>query len=497
MKKLSTLLLSGSFILALSSFASRFLGVYRDHLFAKYFGVSAALDAYYAAFAVPDLLYAVLILSSISAIFLPMFQRYKVKQNWNEAWKFTSEMLNSLFLVFAGIALLFIFFTDVFVSLYVPKFSQEQHELTVNMIRIMMLSPLFFLLSSVMISVENAFHSFFAQALSPILYNVGIIAGIIFLSPLLGVEGVAYGVVVGAFLQMLIQVPFFIKTGFRWSFGFLKGNELKETLIHFWPRVLSTSITHVSLTANVVIAATISTGAVTLYSLAFNIQSFTYGMIAVSFSIPAFAMLTQKVAENDMQGFVHTLQRNFEKTLFWIIPANVGLFLCAKPIVQLLLHYGKFTEANVNELVHLIQIYALGLVVTGVIILIIKAYLALQKSWFITIIGALLLAVDIGSSVIFSHFFGVSGLIWGTVLALNFKTIVLILSARKHFGFSFSFLNVGKIVLLAGIMFSVIDFGVAPQIENTPAIIQLIVFSSVGAFVYLGGSFILKVKNRF
>ena len=495
MKKIFKLLTAGSLLLAVSSLISRILGVYRDHLFAKYFGVSESLDAYYAAFTIPDLLYALLIMSSISAIFLPMFQKYKVKENWDEAWKFTSSVLNTLVLFFAALAGVLTLGADVLVSFYVPNFSAEQQELTASMIRIMMLSPLFFLFSSIMISVENAFQKFFAQALAPILYNVGIIVGVVYLSQSFGIEGVAYGVVLGAILQMLIQIPFFLQTGFKWSCNFLKGKQLREMAVHFWPRLLSVSITHVSLAANVVIAAMLTTGAVTLYNLSFNIQSFTYGMIAVSLSIPAFALLTQKAAEKDTKGFQMVLKNTFEKTLFWMLPANIGLYIVAEPLIKLLLEYGAFTAADTLVLTHLVQIYAIGLMFTGVIILLVKAYLAMQKTWFVTFVGLGVLVVDILVSIVLAFQMGVEGLVWGTVIAFVLKTIILIGFAWKDFGSLFDCKNLFKITVLSFALFALLHFGLLQFIHSETALTQLVIYSLVGGVFYLGMAKLIRIKN--
>lgn len=478
-------LLTGSLLLAISSLFSRVLGVYRDHLFAKTFGAGADLDAYYAAFLIPDTLYALLIVSSISAVFLPAFQKYKEQGDWTATWRFASSVLNTLFVAFVGLAMLIAIFAPWIVSLYVPEFSAEQKELTVWMVRIMMLSPLFFLFSSFMITVENAFHTFFAQAIAPILYNIGIISGALFFAEHWGIKGIALGVIFGAGLQMLIQIPFFLKTGFSWSPLFLRGKELKDMAKHLVPRLISASLLQVSSAANIVIAGFLTAGSITLYNLAFNVQSISFGMIAVSLSIPAFALLTKHSAKNDANAFQKTLQKSFEQTYFWMIPANLGLFIVAEPLAKFLFEYGKFQASDTALLVSLIQLFALGLMLTAGILLLSKAFLAVQETWLVTKIGLITVCVGILSSVLLAKNFGIQGIVGGTIIGLLLQQIIFGVLAWKRFGKLFSWISMLKIFIAGGVMFLTL-WQIIPHLQDLPNLVQMLVISGVGAGVYLG-----------
>ncbi|MBT4936743.1 murein biosynthesis integral membrane protein MurJ, partial [Candidatus Peregrinibacteria bacterium] len=393
------LFLASSLLLAVSSLISRLLGVYRDHLFAKHFGASAMLDAYFAAFRIPDLLYALLIVSSISVVFLPVFQKYKEKNNMKEAWRFTSRVLNSLVGLFLILSALVIFFTPQIVDIYVSGFNAEQKELTVKMMRIMMLSPFFFMLASLMISVQQAFHVFIAQALAPIFYNIGILVGILFFSSYYGVYGIALGVVLGACMQMLLQIPFFFKTGFSWSFSFLKGQELKEMLKILTPRILSVSAVQVALTVDTILAASLTAGSITLLTLAANIQSLPFGMISISIAITTFAHLTQSVAKGDMKAFKSHLQKNMEKTLFWLMPALAGVALIAKPLVSFLFEHGAFSSGDSEQLIRLLYIFLIALFFQGFIPLLARSFFALQKTWLAFFVSTFALMVNIIASI--------------------------------------------------------------------------------------------------
>jgi putative peptidoglycan lipid II flippase len=456
-----------------------------DHLFAKTFGAGADLDAYYAAFLIHDTLYALLIISSISSFFLPDFQKYKEQGDWKKSWQFASSVLNTLFLAFIGLALIITIFAPWIVNVYVPAFSLEQKELTIWMVRVMMLSPLFFLFSSFMITIENAFHTFFAQAMAPILYNLGIIAGALFFAEQWGIRGIALGVVCGAGLQMIVQIPFFLKTGFSWSPLFLRGKELQDMAKHFIPRLISASLLQISSTANIIIAGFLTAGSITLYNLAFNVQSISFGMIAVSLSIPAFALLTKHAAKNDSTAFQKILQNTFEKTYFWMIPANLGLFIIAEPLAKFLFEYGKFQASDTALLISLIQLFALGLMLTAGTLVLSKAFLAVQETWLITKIGLLTVFTGILSSFFLAKNFGVQGIVWGTILGLLLQQIILGILSWKRFGKLFSWTAMLK-VFIAGAVMVLILWQIVPQLQNLSNLMQMLVISTLGAGVYLG-----------
>ena len=496
MKRILPYILAPAFILSVSALLSRVLGVFRDHLLARYFGAGEALDAYYAAFLVPDVLYALLILTSLSSVFLPQFQKYKVNGDTEASFRFASSVLNTATLGIGIMAFIVMLMANFLVDVLFPKFLIEQKELTVTMLRIMMISPICFTLSSVMITVENAYKQFFGQSLAPIMYNLGIILGIIFLSSNYGVLGVSYGVIGGAIMQVLIQVPFFAKTGFTYSAILLKGKELKEMATHFLPRLLSSSVAQISYAINVIIGATLLSGSITLYNLAFNVQSIAFGVIAVSISIPAFALLTEDAAKNDMKSFTKHLKENFEKILFWIIPSGVGLYIVAEPLVKFLFEYGSFNAQDSTILVSLVHIFSLGLILNSWIILFAKAYLAIQKTWFITKIGIVTMCIDIVLSLYLSSIIGVAGLVWASVIALTFEACLLMYFSWKHFGACVSLKNLFFMLFMSCVMYLVLSFMVLPMVESFSALLQLVIICVLGGGVYILGMMgVKKVRS--
>ncbi|MBN1258687.1 murein biosynthesis integral membrane protein MurJ, partial [Candidatus Peregrinibacteria bacterium] len=239
-------------LLALSALFSRLLGVIRDHLLAKTFGATAGtgiynLDTYYAAFRIPDMLYNLLIFGAISAAFIPIFTKYKKRDDMENAWGFASSMLHlmlMIILVASGLAYLF---APQLAHLVAGGFTDEAFGITVRLMRIMLLSPIFFTFSAVLVSLQDSFKTFFFRSLGPLFYNVGIIFGILYFGQKFGVVGVTWGVVIGAALQLIVQLPALLQVGYKhkWMLGWAR-TDVREAFRLMVPRVLGLSLTQLT-----------------------------------------------------------------------------------------------------------------------------------------------------------------------------------------------------------------------------------------------------------
>src|SRR3989338_6728522 len=184
-------------ILGAASFLSRIIGIVRDRIFAHQFGAGDILDAYYAAFRAPDLVYNLLIVGALSAGFIPIFLELKEK-NTKEAWLVTNTILNMIAIGSLIICTILFIFTPGIIHGIVPGFDTEKQALTVMLSRIMFVSPIILGISSLVSGVLQSYKAFFIYSLTPIMYNLGIIVGAIFFVPVWGVTGLAYGVLLGA-----------------------------------------------------------------------------------------------------------------------------------------------------------------------------------------------------------------------------------------------------------------------------------------------------------
>ena len=289
-------------LVALSSLVSRFLGIVRDRILAGQFGAGTTLDIYYAAFRIPDLIFNILVLGALSAGFIPIFttliKDHKSHQSGEPqgdnqaAWSLANNVLNILVAGLAGLSLIGIIFAPILTRLITPGFDEAGQSLTTALTRIMFLSPLFLGISGIFGGILQSFKRFVIYSLAPIFYNLGIIIGALYFVELWGINGLAWGVVLGAGLHMAIQIPAIYHLGFRYRWQ-IRWQEINTRKI--WrmmvPRTLSLAISQINLVVITIIASTLSSGSLAVFNFANNLQCFPIGILGISFAIAAFAVL--------------------------------------------------------------------------------------------------------------------------------------------------------------------------------------------------------------
>ncbi|MFA7714968.1 MAG: murein biosynthesis integral membrane protein MurJ, partial [Candidatus Paceibacterota bacterium] len=329
-------------ILAIAVFLSQLLGLFRDRLLAGTFGAGLDLSIYYAAFRIPDFIYNILFAGSIVVAFLPVFAEHYTKDK-DEAWRMSNYVLNSfLFFTFILIAILFVFASQ-FIKLIVPGFDLEAQTKTVALTRLMLLSPLFFGLSSFFSSVLQYFNKFLAYSLAPLLYNLGIIFGVIFLSPKFGIFGVGLGVVLGAAAHLLVQVPATISCGFKYRPLFdLKHPAVLKIVNLTLFRSLAASLNQINFMVIAAISSGISLGAVAIFNLSFNLSFLPIGILGVSLATAVFPKLAQNWVEGEKEEFYENFSLAFRQILYLALPIGIMFFVLRETIVGLILQTGQF-----------------------------------------------------------------------------------------------------------------------------------------------------------
>ncbi len=336
---------AAAFIIAVSSFASRFLGLFRDRILASEFGAGDILDSYYAAFRIPDLLYNLLILGALSAAFIPVFTGLISKNKEEEGWELTSGILNINILALMILGVIFSFFAPFFTNLITPGFSGEKSELTVALTRIMFLSPIFLGISAIFGGVLVSFKKFIIYSIAPIMYNLGIIIGALFFVKFMGPVGLAWGVVLGAFMHMLIQYPAVKFSGFNFKIVFTKAfkNENVRKVIRLMiPRTMGIAVNQINLLVITIFASTLASGSLAIFNFANNIQSFPLGLFGVSFAIAVFPTLSSCAARNMNKEFINNFSKAMRRILFFIIPLSIFILLLRAQLVRVILGSGEF-----------------------------------------------------------------------------------------------------------------------------------------------------------
>ena len=421
-------------LLAAASIISRFLGVFRDHLLATTFGAGAQLDAYYAAFRLPDTLYNLIILGALSAGFLPIFAELKEKKGREEAFAFASQVFGWFACALALLALVGIVFAETLVPIMVHGFSGERLDLTVKLTRILFLSPVLLGVSAVFGGVLQSMRKTLAFAFAPVWYNVGILLGIVLLTPWFGVTGVAMGVLVGAFFHVLTQGIGARRLGLAWPTRLRFTPELKRLLVLTGPRLAALGSSQVSLVVMLSFASTLQTGSVAVFQLGNNLQSFPLGVVGISFAVAAFPLLSEAAGKGAFDVYHDILGKTGRRILFFLLPLSLLFILLRAQLVRLILGDGQFDWAATIATAEVVGWLSVSLVAQALIPLLARAFYALQSTWtpfFVTMFGELL---TIGLAWQLKGVYGVRGLAMAFSVASIVQLICLWMALRRRVG---------------------------------------------------------------
>lgn len=379
-------LTAAAFIVGASSIASRIVGMLRDRVLAGTFGAGRELDAYYAAFRLPDALYNLVILGALSAGFIPVFVEYLERKNAREAWELAERVLSVVGATMLAIGAALLLLAPFIVPWLTPGFDALSRETTVRLTRIMMLSPFFLGLSAVMGGVLQATRRFFAFALAPILYNLGIMFGALVLSPIFGIDGVAWGVVAGACLHLIAQWSVAGRLGLRRVLApSFRHEGVRRILKLMLPRSAGLAVTQVNLFIILALASSLESGSVAVFNLANNIQSFPIGIIGVSFAVAAFPALSR--GAQDREAYRASLNEAARKIFFLIIPVTALFLLYRAQIVRLVFGSGKFNWNDTIRTANVLGWFSLSLASQALVALFARAFYAIQDTWTPLLIG--------------------------------------------------------------------------------------------------------------
>mgnify|MGYP001564129244 CR=1 FL=1 len=508
-KKKSSGLARATIIIALFSLLAKLLGLLRNNIFTATFGAGDTLDVYFAAFRLPDFLYNLLILGTLSAALIPVFIEYLVKDE-EEAWKIVNSVLNIIFLTIASCSAILAVFAPHLGAWIAPGFSAEKKAAMVELTRIMMLTPILFSLSSIFSSVLNSFKRFTLVAAVPLFYNLSVIFGVLVLYPIFGIKGLAYGVVLGAFLHMFLQIPSLVSVGYRWrpvvdvsSAGFRKIAKM------FIPRIFSMDAGQIGLLIATVIGSSLASGSIAVYNLASDLQAIPLGIVAVSFAIAAFPYLSEAVAKKDNETYKEVFNGTLSQILFVIIPVSALMIVLRAQIVRLAYGRGELFDwqATIATLT-VFGVFALSLFAQSLVPLLARAFYALHNTLIPVIAGLVSIAVNIIAAIFFIGFFPENLKVVGLATAFSVSAIVNFLILFVWLEFKFGNLvdrqlifKLEKILigtLLAGIACYAALFSTVRFVDNHTYLglfTQTIVALAFGLAVYLAAGYALNLAE--
>jgi putative peptidoglycan lipid II flippase len=380
-----------AYLLAFFALFSQVLGLLRDRLLASSFGASGTLDVYYAAFRIPDFIF-ISVGSMVSVAVLIPFMMDKMKAGSDEGRKFLSNVFSFFFLLIVVVCFIAFFLIPRLSAAIFPGFSGEKLQQVVMLTRIILLSPILLGLSNLLGTLTQMYQRFFLYSLSPIVYNLGIIVGVLFLYPLFGLVGLAYGVIIGAFLHFAIQVPFIIEHGLfpRLQFKF-NMKEIKRVFTVSLPRTFALGSDSISVMFLLSIASLMATGSIAVFSFSYNLQSVPLSIIGVSYSLAAFPILTQLYSKGETAKFLEQVTASARHVVFWTIPVATLFIVLRAQIVRTILGSGHFSWDDTRLTAAALALFAVSLLFQNLTMLFVRAYYAAgntKKPFFAKAINA-------------------------------------------------------------------------------------------------------------
>ncbi len=427
------IIISGAVIIGVTSIISRLMGVYRDRLFSTTFGAGSSLDAYFAAFRIPDTIFNLIVVGAVSSAFIPLFTDFLVKKNSAGAFRLANNLMNVLMLGLVAIAGIIFLIAPWLMPLLGPGMDAATQELTLHLTRLMLISPIFFGISNIASGILNSYRKFFVYSLTPIVYNLAIIAGTIFLVPYWGIYGVAVGVIIGSLFHWLIQVPSIVKLGFHYRpLIDLKDKALRHVLKLMAPRTLGLAVYQLNLFISTSIATTVAMGAVSIYNFANNLQSLPYSVIGISLSTTAFPVLAASASAQNRGEYVSVLSRTIRQILFLIIPASILMMLLRAQIVRIILGAGQFDWEATVLTASTLGYFVISLFAQSLVPLLAKAFYAIQNTIVPVVVSIISMAINIGLALWLTKPMGVAGiaLAFSVSSFVNMIALLLILHVK-------------------------------------------------------------------
>jgi len=420
-----------AFLLAVFSLISQILGFVRDRSLAHYFGASTNLDIYYAAFKVPDLIF-VTFASVVSLSVLVPFIIERESEGRERVKKFVDDIF-SFFSFFILVSCLVFFWLMPEISRVLFKgFQPEALKEVVYLSRILLLSPIFLGVSNLFGSLTQAYNRFLVYAFAPVLYNLGIIVGIFAFARSGGVSGVAWGVVLGSVLHLLIQIPFVIKMELMPKLKIFEWVSIKRVIFHSLPRTVTLSLSQLSGVFLVALASLMTAGSISIFTFAQNISSVPLSIIGVSYSLAAFPTLSRHFSQNNIKDYLEQMSITVRHIIFWSMPIIALFVVLRAQIVRVLLGTGNFDWADTRLTAASLAILAISALSQSLTLLFIRAFYSAghtRKPFLISIFSTIFLALISYLFVKLFYFWPAFGLFISTLLRVEdlAGTVVLML----------------------------------------------------------------------
>lgn len=509
---------SAAIVLASSTLISALLGLFRDRLLNSYYlgTYPTGIDAYTAAFTIPDFMFFILTSGALSVSFIPVFNQRLSTGNKKSAWELSSSLLNFLAIITLITSVLIMIFADPLIRYVVsPGLDESGMILAINMTRVIAINPFLFSIATVITSIQQAVGRFVFYAFAPAIYNIGIMIGITWFTHginLFGVQifeggimGVALGVILGAILQLIVSLIGLFGLGFDYNFKIRWKNQGFRTILRLLPpRSLDQGIDYVNSIVNTNLSSRMGAGAVRSFNQASSLHQMPVNLIGVAISTAFFPKLTEEIGQGDKKEFNNTF-RTALRTIIWIsLPVAVIAFFARGYVVSFISNVGN-NDSN-GTIASVLGMLCVAIFARSVFHIASRGFYAYQDTKTPFIVSIFAIGLTIILSVLFYFFgWGVDGLGLAQSLGAIFEIIILLLILQKRSSnqiLNKSFWQAMLRMLIATIISGAVAFSMAkffPLMATDNSLVSTIpkflLISGVSLIAYLVASFFLNLKE--
>ncbi|MDE2776665.1 MAG: murein biosynthesis integral membrane protein MurJ [Chloroflexota bacterium] len=357
--------------------AAKLISLAQTLIIAGVFGVGSELDAYVAANRIPELIVILISGGALTHAFIPIFSGFLAQGDLEAAWTLSSNLISTIFALALAISVaVFLLAPWLVANLVAPGFSAKTVQITVEMMRILLLSTIIFAVSGIFSGILNSHQHFLLPALAPIMFDIGILAGVLFLLPRIGVHGIAYGAVLGAALHFSIQLPGLFRYRMRWRFDLgLRNPQLWRVIRLMLPRIGGLGVFSLNFLVMNNIASRLGVGSVSALDWGWRLMQIPQTLLGTAMGIVIFPTLAALSELNDMTGKRDAMSGALRFILITSIPSAIGLIALGRPLISLL-ERGAF-DASASALVYsTLSMFTLGLIVHSALEVVARSFYA-------------------------------------------------------------------------------------------------------------------------
>lgn len=420
----------------------------RGIIVANTFGASPELDAFFAANRVSETLFLLVAGGALGSAFIPTFTGLLAKEDTDSAWRLASSLANAVTLTLSLLAALIALFAPQVVRFALaPGLSTDPQlfSLTISLLRIQLISAILFGLGGLIVGILNAHQIFLIPALTPAMYQLGIIFGALVLAPSMGIYGLAWGVIIGAVMYLVVQIPSLVKLVSSlqspipiYQLQITNDKNVHTVLLLMLPRLLGVAVVQLNFWVNTNLASKMEAGSVASLNYAFPLMMMAEAAIAQSVAIAAMPTFSAQHALGKLDEMRASLAASLRGILLLAVPASVGLILLREPLISFLYQRGEFDSRDVQLVAWALLWFAAGLVGHSIMEVLTRAFYAQQDTKTPVIIGTIAMGLNVVFSILFSRWFAsigwfpLGGLALANSLATALEATALFIFMQKR-----------------------------------------------------------------